>query len=474
MIRILLLALLFLVSCGGDNGTSTASVSGFYATSSYITGATFFYDANDNGVYDKGEPQSTSTDANGYGTFTPAIPEGGKIIQLTGGMDNGFNYMGKLKGVSKGSQTIFLSPLTTLTTNGFTKAQVVSLFNSVEVPITEEQVDQNPNGNPTLLVASLCLSQALLATPNGFDSEPTAVTFKETSAEFSVPYAQKLFKQSAVVYKELINQDSFEKDSKNLSKTSTSFFTFINRFGANAFVNDLGEPTPEIENAKLAIQDVVDQSLNSNEPVALVLNSGVFTADVLKNQPFQPGAYDLIGVDQIDIYTRQVDNTISNYAFSPNKIRFNFLGANISKSDQMTVKNDTIERSWVLDPATNLVNFKQSISQENGQKPSNVQTIDRMPISTYNENTSMILRVSEFEEGALKTNGNNIRLIGEGNSIFNYMGIDWGADPTDPNAWVINSSRTNNCIVDATPTVDCVQGTGYYFNEQSENANIKS
>jgi hypothetical protein len=86
----------------------------------------------------------------------------------------------------------------------------------------------------------------------------------------------------------------------------------------------------------------------------------------------------------------------------------------------------------------------------------------------------MILRVSEFEEGTLKTNGNNLRLIGEGNSIFNYMGIDWGADPTDPNAWVINNSRTNNCIVDATPTVDCAPGVGYYFNEQSENANIYS
>jgi hypothetical protein len=476
MIRILLLALLFLVSCGGDdNGTSTASVTGFHATSSYITGATFFYDANDNGVYDKGELQSSSTDQNGYGTFSPAVPEGGKIIQLTGGMDNGFNYMGKLKGVSKGSQSIILSPLTTLTANGFTKGQVVNLFNSVEVPITEDLIDQNPNGNPTLLVASLCLSQALLASPKGFDLEPAdTVVMSERSTEFSTPYAQKLFKQSAVVYKELINQDSFEKDPKNLSKTSASFFTFINRFGADAFVNDLGEPKPEIENAKLAIQDVVDQSLNSNEPVALELNSGVFTADVLKNQPFQPGSYDLIGVDQIDIYTRQVDNTISNYAFSPNKVRFNFLGANITKSDQMTVKNDTIERSWVLDPATNFVNFKQSISQENGQKPSNVQVVDRLPISTYNENTSMILRVSEFEEGTLKTNGNNIRLIGEGDSIFNYMGIDWGADPTDPNAWVINNSRTNNCIVDATPTVDCAPGVGYYFNEQSENANIKS
>lgn len=479
MIRISLLAL-FLISCSSDDGSApttgtTATTTSVQATGSYIVGATFFHDENNNEIYDEGELQTTSTDENGIGTFSTAIPEGGKIIQLTGGMDNGFNYLGKLKGVSKGAGIIVLSPLTTLTTNGFTKTQVVNLFNSVDIPITEEQIEQNPNENQVLLTASLSLSQAMLASPKGFDLEPSDVTsVDERVSVFSTSYSQKLFEQSAVVYKELIDQDSFENDLKNLSKTSTSFFTYINKFGADAFVTPEGEPSQEITNAKLAIQDVIDESLNSNEPVALELDSGVFTADVLKNQIFQPGNYDLIGVDEIDIYTRRVDNTISNYPFSPNKIRFNFLGAYIGPSQQMRVKKDPIKRSWTLDPQTNLVSFKQSISQVNGQKPSNVQVVDGLPISTFNEVTSMILRITEFQEGAWKTNGSNLRLSGDGDSIFEYMGIDWGDDPKDSLAWIINDSRTNNCIVAGAPTADCSGGVSYYFNAQKENARVKS
>lgn len=477
MIRIFLLALL-LASCGGDSGSSSSSSSSsffsFLGADPYIVNGTFFYDQNDNGIYDQGEPISTSTDTNGNGSFSTIIPAGGKIIQLTGGVMDGFNYIGKLKGISNGVGGIILSPLTTLTTNGFTNQQILDLLNSAGISITEDQLDQNPMESPELMRAALTLSQGMMASLKGFDLSPSDVTFSGGAATFNTPYADTLFRQASVVYGQLINQTSFNSNLTNLSKTSSSFFTFMNNFGADIFVTPQGSPTPEIANAEAAANDVVAESLNSYEPIDLALVSGNFSAEVLKNQTFNPGFYDLLGLDFINIYTRQVDNTIPNYPFSPRKIRVNFFGASIGTTT-MTVPNEINKRrSWTLNTSSNLVNYVGSITQINGETPSNAQVVNGLPISTYNESDSIILRIAEIQGTSIPENEINIRLAGEGNSIFTYFGIDWGSDPTDKTAWLVDNTRTNNCIIDSTPTDNCNQPVTYFYNSQKENANIKS
>jgi hypothetical protein len=73
--------------------------------------------------------------------------------------------------------------------------------------------------------------------------------------------------------------------------------------------------------------------------------------------------------------------------------------------------------------------------------------------------------------GAPLVNEKNIRLVGDGEAILTYLGIDWGVDPKDRSSWKVNQTRTNNCLANNQPTANCQDpSVNYYYNNQKENS----
>lgn len=472
MTRILLLAFM-LASCGGDDGgSSSSSSSGFFSfigADPYIVDGVFYYDQNNNGLFDQGELVSTLTDANGNGSFSSIIPAGGRIVQFQGGVMDGFNYNGKLKGISNGSGGIVLSPLTTLSANGFSNQQIINLLNEVGITITEDQITQNPMTDPNLLRAAMSVSQGMLASLKGFDLAPSDATFSEEGGTINEPYAQQLFAQASEVYGQVITQGEFNANLNNLSKMASSFSNYMFLYGAS----DFSSPTA-VESAKSSIDSVVNESQSSFEPVSLIKTTEGFTAKVVSNNWFDYKAYDLIGLDFLNIYTRIVDNTIGNYPFSPWRVEINFAPATITANGMQVQSSSTRQTSWTLDSDNNMIFFKGIVNQGNGEPPDNAQLVDGLPISTYDRSSTAILRgLGVVSTGTI--NESNLRLVGDGDAILTYYGIDWGATPTDMNEWKVNQSRTNNCIAGDKPIENCLaKSVTKFYDSKKENADYKS
>ncbi len=471
MVRVLLLAF-FLASCGGDDGDSSSSSNffSFIGADPYVVDGVFFYDQNNNGIYDEGELVSNPTDSNGNGSFSSIIPAGGKIIQLVGGVMDGFNYNGRLKGISNGIGGIVISPLTTLSANGFTNDEIVAMLNGVGITITSGQINQNPMSDPNLLRAALTVSQGLSESLKRYDLEPSDITVQGPKAYMNDNYTQQLFAEASQVFGQVINENEFNSNLTNLSKVSSSFFNYMKLFGASDFAS-----STEIDNAKSALYSVVDDSTNSFEPLNLVKTTSGYEAKVLKNEWFNDGTYDLIGLYASNIYTRIINNTISNYPFSPWEVEIVVAPATVSGETISLPTQSSKSETWKVNSTSDLVDYSSSYNQDNLSKPSNAQVVNGLPISTYNRINNLILRGSSFNPESPSINGKNLRLVGDGEGVYTYYGIDWGENPSDPEFWIVNQSRTNNCIIGDQPTANCDDdNVTYYYNSQKENSSEKS
>ncbi len=467
MVKFLPLILL-LFSCGNDNtgsSSSGATTMGVVAADPYIVEANFFYDQNNNGIWDQGELISSTTDSNGNFSFSSVIPAGGKIIQLTQGVMDGFNYNGKLKGISNGASGIVLNPLTTMIVNGFTEDQVVGLLESVGIIITPEQIYQNPMTDPNLLRASMTIASGLLASMKGFELRPSDISASGTVDTFNDGNLQDLFNDASYIYGKVITSDAYYSNLTNLSKVASSFLNFINSFGTEDFPNDL-----QIENAKKALYSVVSGSINSFEPIPLERQLTGFSSKVVIGNWFQNLTYDLIGFQFLNMTTRQVDETITNYSFSPYLVDIKIAPSAVS-GNQLSVQNTTSNSTFTFDSVNNLVHYAETENQTDGNIVSNYQQVDGLPISTLEKSFSLTFRGMIFNPNITPVNEMGLRLAGSGNAIFTYYGIDWGAEPKDRNSWRVNKSRTNNCIENGFKvTEDCSDPlVTNYYQELKEN-----
>lgn len=189
--------------------------------------------------------------------------------------------------------------------------------------------------------------------------------------------------------------------------------------------------------------------------MSLTKNVNGFSAKVVYNDWFDYQEYDLLGIDFFNNYTRIVDNTIGNYPFSPWKVEIKLASASINQNGMQVLSTSPSQASWTLDPESNMIYFQGSLEQGDGAQPINAQTVGGLPISTYNRVATANLRgMGLTSTGTI--NEKNMRLVGDGNAIYTYYGIDWGtATPTDTNQWTVNKSRTNNCLINNQPTTDC-------------------
>jgi hypothetical protein len=167
---------IFLTACGGGGGSSSAwnnnndggDSSKFTHTGTavdpYIEDATFFYDKNENGIHDDGEPLSSKSNTQGKFTFSTseAIPAGSRIVMKDKGIHNGVAYTGQLS--ANISDTGVVSPLTTLEVE-YPNKNIVELLKEANITILSTDIHKDPmdenNKNLNLTTATLAVDAFL-------------------------------------------------------------------------------------------------------------------------------------------------------------------------------------------------------------------------------------------------------------------------------------------------------------------------
>jgi hypothetical protein len=188
---------IFLTACGGGGGSSSAwnnnndggDSSKFTHTGTavdpYIEDATFFYDKNENGIHDDGEPLSSKSNTQGKFTFSTseAIPAGSRIVMKDKGIHNGVAYTGQLS--ANISDTGVVSPLTTLEVE-YPNKNIVELLKEANITILSTDIHKDPmdenNKNLNLTTATLAVD-AFLKIKEVDDSNTTLKSIVEVTKE---------------------------------------------------------------------------------------------------------------------------------------------------------------------------------------------------------------------------------------------------------------------------------------------------
>ncbi|MEA3383590.1 MAG: thrombospondin type-1 domain-containing protein [Campylobacterota bacterium] len=171
----LILSLVLIFSLIGCNSSSSNSTSGntdsstdesttggeYTVVDPYIKDATFFWDKNDNGTLDDGEPLSTTSDENGNFGFAAdvIIPEGEKLVMYDKGEHNGVSYTGKLEAYISDSKVI--SPLTTLKAKNKDSISNILTTNNIDIEVSSLDDDPMKSDDPKHITASIAVDMYL-------------------------------------------------------------------------------------------------------------------------------------------------------------------------------------------------------------------------------------------------------------------------------------------------------------------------
>jgi subtilisin family serine protease len=169
---------LFFVACSG--GGDTPSGKSYTVVDPYISGATFFWDKNKNGIKDSDEPLSTASDENGKFTFDIDLGSNPRIIMYDKGIHNGVDYTGIL--LADLSDTGVVSPLTTIKATQGDVSNVITKLKDAGIIISADDFDKDPmaTANRTKdLVSATVAIDTFLKISNENDIIITADTLKD-------------------------------------------------------------------------------------------------------------------------------------------------------------------------------------------------------------------------------------------------------------------------------------------------------
>jgi hypothetical protein len=169
MYKLLILAF-FISSCGGGDGLNNSNnlISG-YAIDGYLKNSTVCLDINDNSKCDIGE-DSTTTNENGYFSFTPTTDSTNKSILVVGGTDIATSkiFSGTIKKVVDSSvdkSNVLITPITTLIHNTYKKGN--SLSNARQTIATALGLDISKiDGNPMIDKDIFAKTQKIIQSAN--------------------------------------------------------------------------------------------------------------------------------------------------------------------------------------------------------------------------------------------------------------------------------------------------------------------
>ncbi len=446
---------------GSPKGVAPANSLTVTAADRYLYNATFFHDANENGLWDEGELISPPTDLNGKATFPAYFPKGEIITQLSNGTMDGIIYWTKMRAITNGTDKLVISPMTTLLANGLTEEQLVDLFQSAGITVSAEDLYKNPMENRDLMVANAALAQGLLATYKGFSLSPSDIE----SNRLANANAQKIFEDSAKIYSLVITPEKFNGNLTDLSKETSSLFDYINRFGTQDFIDGSSVNTTSLSSAENAILEKLKDSTNAFEPIVLNPSDTNFSATVLRNTWFKPGNYDLLGFNFKHDVSRIVNGTIGNYPQGPHKIRINFIASMVNKNklNAMCYQSKAFpDFTYSFDSQNNEISMEEKVMVEDGEPAKNVDYSRGLPISANSFTSNLNFKSFSSDE--------NLRLIGVGNSVTTYYGVDI-------DNMTINTSRTNNCLIgdslNISVTNDCsASDVSIFYNSQKNESAI--
>ncbi|MFI5391300.1 MAG: hypothetical protein ACHQYQ_08060, partial [Bacteriovoracales bacterium] len=259
------------------------------AADPYLYNATFFHDANKNGIWDEGEMISSPSDVDGKASFSVIIPEGEIIAQLTAGSMDGFIYWTKMRAFSNGKDKLVISPMTTLLVNGFSEEQIIDLFQSVGITIDSKKLYENPMLDRDLMVANVALAQGLMGTYKGFSLSPKDLVGDGPSIRIANKYAQQIFSDSFKIYSQVISPIRFNSSLSNLSKETSSFFDYMNRYGTEDFISSTSVNPERLSAAQNAINQNFGDSTDPLEPIVLKSLGTNYSEVSLKNIWLKPG-----------------------------------------------------------------------------------------------------------------------------------------------------------------------------------------
>lgn len=277
---------------GASNGgsTPTAVVNSGQAVDGYLTGATAFYDANNNGRLDAGEPSAT-TDAQGRYSLSTT---GAQPITVIGGRnaDTGLDNASTLKAPAGSS---FVTPLTTLIASGtLSAAQLQSALGLGSTDVTK--TDPMAAGNTALLAKTLAMQQIMqesadmLAALGGSDNQQTreqlySLAAKAMAAELTKG-AVNLSDATAVKNLTSATLKSTKQNAENSSNTDAGLKTALQGLNADS-VAALAAPIIASQASTVAGDPTQVKAVQSNESatgMAVVLKdylTGTTTVDKL-------------------------------------------------------------------------------------------------------------------------------------------------------------------------------------------------
>lgn len=277
----------FLIGCGGggtSGGNAITETTEVTIVDPYISGATVFWDKNNNGIMDSGEPESTLSDENGKAIITGIIPEGEILVMNTKGVHGGVDYTGTLKAMHNINGVI--SPLTTLEVVGFTKTEIVSLLGN---SITEEDIIKNPMTTIT--------------------STTTSVTDEDIN----------LIKANMAV-NTFLNINGFDSTKDNLNTNSSDLDKSLNLMNILISSNNVTTTNNALNVVKAALA-MNNYALSQNDARTAVSNletdgnRDTYFSALLANLASNPDIDVKLGNDGIvqEVFTYTIDDLISDY-----------------------------------------------------------------------------------------------------------------------------------------------------------------
>lgn len=186
-----MIASAILVGCSGTaNGTDTITNSGV-AIDPELQGATVFLDVNENGLFDSGEPSTTTDDLGNYSLTMDSNQVGAPIIVI-GGIDRVTKeeFTGKLSVISEnGNANLHITPLTTLVhqtklANPNKDIDTIKSDLAIQLNINTDDIDKNivESGNEALLQIALRVQKMAQGI---VDSNSTNTTIQNVYADIA-------------------------------------------------------------------------------------------------------------------------------------------------------------------------------------------------------------------------------------------------------------------------------------------------
>ncbi|CBW25319.1 putative membrane protein [Halobacteriovorax marinus SJ] len=435
--------MLALASCGGSSsgGSSAGGTSGstIKLVDPYIVGGTMFWDKNNNGKLDSGEPVSGASNASGVAQFSVTVSEDAKLIQLAKGVSGGKPFKGKLKVKFKKDKN-FATPITTMRENGYDDDDILALvndasglsFSSVDDLINNpmEAVDNGASSDDDLdlLKATMAVTNLLNSSEKGFDATPTDLDITNAGIKTK-------FKDSADVYERVVTKAKLDAGSDKAIKTAVAVQTYIDNAGVTAFGGSGSISTGDVDAAITQLETAYDGASEDVQELELKYDGSNFVSEAREKNNIPNGTYDYIKLN-LKKFSRTADE--AGDFWGPNMTVSVDFGQQAFRDNNLVLDDDEDEFSSTFDSSTGLLTVKLEESITDGA------TIDWADI-TFN-NSSSGFAVSEARGAGV------YKLDVPVNGVFRAYGtmnlsIDWmGAMPQGDGNYVVDKSVNNHCI----------------------------